>query len=146
MNHIYLQSLARVPEGSASSQPNCFKTADCCTSHGFSGAWNPGAQTQPRKNHLASHSIGTVFPEWEISGVKAKCWPHACQARVVKTKTLSNYCSYQALRSMGFSRREYWSGLPFPSPGDLPNPGIEPGSPALQTDALPSEPLGKPLR
>ena len=45
---------------------------------------------------------------------------------------------------MGFSRQEYWSGLPFPSPGDLPYPGIEPGSPALQTDALPSEPLGKP--
>ena len=41
---------------------------------------------------------------------------------------------------MGFSRQEYWSGLPFHSPGDLPNPGIEPGSPALQADALPSEP------
>ncbi|XDA72596.1 hypothetical protein R6Z07F_002877 [Ovis aries] len=46
---------------------------------------------------------------------------------------------------MGFSRQEYWSGLPFPSPGDRPNPGIELGSPALQTDALPSEPSGKPL-
>ena len=46
--------------------------------------------------------------------------------------------------SMGFSRQEYWSGLPFLSPGDLPNPGVEPGSPALQTNALPSEPLGKP--
>ena len=45
---------------------------------------------------------------------------------------------------MGFFRQEYWSELPFSSPGDLPNPGIEPGSPALQTDALPSEPLGKP--
>ena len=45
---------------------------------------------------------------------------------------------------MGFSRQEYWSGLPFPSPGDLPNPGVEPGSPAFQTDALSSEPLGKP--
>ena len=42
--------------------------------------------------------------------------------------------------SMGFSRQEYWSGLPFPSPGDLPNPGIKPGSPALQADALSSEP------
>ena len=52
--------------------------------------------------------------------------------------------TYQALWSMGFSRQEYWSGLPFHSPGDFPNPGIEPGSPALQTDALPSEPLGKP--
>ena len=46
---------------------------------------------------------------------------------------------------MGFSRQEYWSGLPFPSPGDLPNPGIEPRSPALQADALPSEPSGESL-
>ena len=45
---------------------------------------------------------------------------------------------------MGFSRQECWSGLPFPSLGDLPNPGIEPGSPALQADALSSEPPGKP--
>ena len=50
--------------------------------------------------------------------------------------------AYQAPWSMGFSRQEYWSGLPFPTPGELPNPGIEPGSPALQTDALLSEPLG----
>ena len=40
---------------------------------------------------------------------------------------------------MGFSRQEYWSGLPFPSPGDLPDPGIEPGSPALEADTLTSE-------
>ena len=45
---------------------------------------------------------------------------------------------------MGFSRQEYWSGLPFPSPGDLPNSGIKPGSPALQTDALTPESPGKP--
>ena len=50
---------------------------------------------------------------------------------------------YQVSLSMGFSRQEYWSGLPFPSPGDLPDPGIEPRSPALQADALPSEPPGK---
>ena len=50
----------------------------------------------------------------------------------------------QAPLFMGFSRQEYWSGLSFPSPGDLPNPGIEPGSPALQADALSSEPPGKP--
>ena len=49
----------------------------------------------------------------------------------------------QAPQSTEFSRQEYWSGLPFPSPGDFPNPGIEPGSPALQADALPSEPPGK---
>ena len=46
----------------------------------------------------------------------------------------------QASLSMGFPRQEYWSGLPFPSPGDLPDPGIEPGSPALQADSLLSEP------
>ena len=45
---------------------------------------------------------------------------------------------------MGFSRQEYWSGVPLPSPGDLPDPGIEPRSPAFQADALTSEPPGKP--
>ena len=45
---------------------------------------------------------------------------------------------------MGFSKQEYWSGLPFPSPGNLPDLGVEPRSPALQVDSLPSEPLGKP--
>ena len=48
--------------------------------------------------------------------------------------------AYQAPLSMRFSRQKYWSGLPFPSPGDLPNPGIEPGSPVLESDALTSEP------
>ena len=51
--------------------------------------------------------------------------------------------AYQVPPSMGFSRQEYWSGLPFPSLGDFPDPGIEPRSPALQADALPSEPPGK---
>ena len=51
--------------------------------------------------------------------------------------------AYQDPLSMGFSRQEYWSGLSFPSLGDLPNPGIEPGSPTLKADALLSEPPGK---
>ena len=50
----------------------------------------------------------------------------------------------QAPLPMGFARKEYWSGLPFPSPGDLPYPGIEPRSPALEADALTSEPPEKP--
>ena len=66
----------------------------------------------------------------------------------VKVKSLSRVrlfvtlwtVAYQASLSMGFSRQEYWSGLPFPSPGDLPDAGIEPGSPALEADALTSEP------
>ena len=57
----------------------------------------------------------------------ATAWTVACQAPL----------------SIGFSRQEYWSGLPFPSPGDLPNPGIEPGSPTLHTDSLTCEPPGK---
>ena len=51
--------------------------------------------------------------------------------------------AHQAPLSIGFSRQKYWSGLPFPSPGDLPDPGIEPRSPTLQADALTSEPPGK---
>ena len=70
----------------------------------------------------------------------------------VKVKSLSRVRLFatpwtvarQAPLSMGFSRQEYWSGLPFPSPGDLPNSGMEPGSPALQADSLLSEPPGKP--
>ena len=69
----------------------------------------------------------------------------------VKVKSLSHVrlfatpwtVAYQAPQSMEFSRQEYWSGLPFPSPRDLPDPGIEPGSPTLRADALPSEPPGK---
>ena len=70
----------------------------------------------------------------------------------VKVKSLSRVqlfvtpwtVAHQAPPSMGFSRQEYWSGVPFPSPEDLPNPGIEPRSPELQADALTSEPPGKP--
>ena len=70
----------------------------------------------------------------------------------VKVKLLSHVrlfaapwtVAHQAPPSMEFSRQEYWSALPFPSPGDLPVPGIEPRSPALQADALPTEPPGKP--
>ena len=66
----------------------------------------------------------------------------------VKVKSLSRVrlfvtpwtVAHQASPSMEFSRHEYWGGLPFPSPGDLPDPGIELRSPALQADALPSEP------
>ena len=79
------------------------------------------------------------------------CWVLGEKLKV-KVKLLSHVrlfvtpwtVPYQAPPSMEFSRQEYWSGLPFPSPGDLPDPGIEPGSPALQADALPSESPGKP--
>ena len=60
-------------------------------------------------------------------------WPHGL------------YVARQALLSMEFSRQEYWSGLPFPFPGHLPDPRIEPASPALQADSLPLSHQGSPL-
>ena len=70
----------------------------------------------------------------------------------VKVKSLSRVplfatpwtVAYQSPLSMGFFRQEYWSGLPFPSPGNFSDPGSEPGSPALQADSLLSEPPRKP--
>jgi len=59
-----------------------------------------------------------------------------CPALCNRTWTVAR----QAPLSMGFSKQEYWSGLPLPSPGDLPEAGIKPGSPILQADSLPSEP------
>ena len=60
------------------------------------------------------------------------------------TLAIPQTVAHQASLFMGFPRQEYWSGLPFPSAGDLPNPGIEPRSPTLQADALLSGPPGKP--
>ena len=92
---------------------------------------------------------------WASYGITSSLY---CNKRVksnkVKVKLLSRVqlfatpwtVAYQAPPSMGFPRQECWSGLPFPSPGDLPDPGVEPRSPALLAEALLSEPPGKPLR
>ena len=60
------------------------------------------------------------------------------------TRSCQTVCDAMDYASMQFSRPEYWSGKPFPCPGDFPNAGIEPRSPALQADSLPTEPPGKP--
>ena len=87
----------------------------------------------------------------------SRCWApsfiyiHEIRLLSLEVKSLSRVllimtpwtATYQAPPSMGFSRQEYWSGVPLPSPGDLPDPGIEPRSPTLQTDTLPSEPQRK---
>ena len=73
---------------------------------------------------------GSERSEVEVTQLCPTLQPHGLVAR-------------QAPLSMEFSRPEYWSGDPFPSPGDLPNPGIEPRSPTLQEDSLPAEPPGK---
>ena len=80
-------------------------------------------------------------------------WPHqqaqgASISITIWGESISRSVVFDFLKphglSVGFSRQEYWSGLSFPSPGDVPNPGIEPKSPALQVDTLPSEQPGKP--
>ena len=80
-----------------------------------------------------------TFFKWTKVNVKVKSL--SCVQLFASSWTVA----YQSPQSMEFSRQEYWSGLPFPSPGDLPNPGIEPRSPTLQADALLSEPPGKSL-
>ena len=74
---------------------------------------------------------------WLLSKVEVKLLSHVRLFATLWT------VAQQAPLSMGFSRQEYWSGLLFPSPGDLPDPGIEPRSPPLQAEALTSEPPGK---
>ena len=98
--------------------------------------------TLPTKVHLVK---AMVFPvvmygceSWTVKKVKVKS---LSRVRLFVTPWT---IAHQAPPSLGFSRQEYWSGLPFPSPGDLPDPGIKPRSPALQADTLTSEPPGKP--
>ena len=94
-------------------------------------------------NEVYSHLISSKsiflkqrFPEMKV---KAKSLRHVWFSATPWT------VAYQDPLSMEFSRQEYWSGFPFPPPGDLPDRGIEPRSPALQADTLSSEPLGKPF-
>ena len=103
-----------------------------------------GQPPMPLCDHLSlitcsSFSDGTLIshpPGWKWK------WSRSVMSDSATLWTVA----YQASPSMGFSRQEYWSGLPFPSPGDLPDPGIKPRSPTLQADALPSEPLREASR
>ena len=89
-------------------------------------------------------SLGKQKESWEISTFTTYLkWSEVAQL-CPTLWTPGRTVAYQAPLSMGFSRQEHWSGLPFPSPGDLPKPGIEPGPPILQAVTLPSEPPGKP--
>ena len=81
--------------------------------------------------HIVSYTFNNIY---ESESEVAQSCPNLCDPMDSSPPGFSVH---------GISRQEYWSGLTFPSPGDLPNPGIESGSPALKTDALPSEPPGK---
>ena len=69
----------------------------------------------------------------------------SCSLSQIWLTVIPQTVACQAPLSMGFSRQEYWNGLPFPSPEDLPNTGIEPGSPTFQANSLPFDPPGKPI-
>ena len=89
-----------------------------------------------RSTHIIWGRTLTAFYEFGgLGGLVAKSCPTLATPWTV---------AHQALLSMGFCRQEYWSVLLFPSPGDLPNSGVEPRSPVLQVDSLPAEPQGKP--
>ena len=103
----------------------------------FSSTWmglEVIALSQLERQRQISHNITYM---WNLK------WKVKSLSRVQLFVTLWTVV-YRTTQSMEFSRQEYWSGLPFPSPGEFPNPGIKPRSPALQADTLLSEPPGKP--
>ena len=80
----------------------------------------------------------------EATGKKKQCTAELMRLKERVSSSVASDSSQPHGLSMGFSRQEHWSGLSFPSPGDLPDPGIEPGSPSIQTDFSPAELPGKP--
>ena len=89
----------------------------------------PGLLEHFRKNFESAR-------QWQLNSLNSVKWKSLIFAQLFATPWTT--------QSMGFSRPEYWRGWPFPSPGDLPSPGIKPRSPALQVDSLPAEPQEKP--
>ena len=132
--------------------------------------WSPALQVdslpaepqgKPKNTGVGCHSLlQGIFPtqglnpgllhfRWILYQLSNKGSPILCMCvshSVMSDSVISWTTACQAPLCMGFCRKEYWSGLPFPSPGDLPNPGIKPGSPALPADSLPSGLPGKPYK
>ena len=76
--------------------------------------------------------------------INLEAYKSVSEVKEVNTFATLWTAAFQTLLSMGFSRQEYWSGVPCPPPGDLPYPGVKPGSPALQADSLPLSYLRRP--
>ena len=131
---------------------SCSVTSNCLRPQGVYSPWNsPGQNTAVGKSesevtqscpilcNLREYAVHGILQARILQWVKVKVKSPSCVWLIVTPWTVA--C--QAPLSLGFSRQEYWSGLPCASPGDLPNPRIEPRSPELQVDSLLSEPPGK---
>ena len=109
-----------------------------------------GWQNKPPLSTSETHTKLCAQPTWHRARANSRN-PLSPSESHYENVLVSELClfvtpqsiAHQASLSMEFSRQEYWSGLPFPSPGDLPDPGMEPRSPAFQEDSLPSEPPRK---
>ena len=102
----------------------------------------------PPPGDLLNPGIELRYPKLQADSLPSELPRKPLNSPEVKWKSLSRvwlFVTLWTIQSMEFSKPEYWSGLPFPSPGDLPNRGIEPRSLTLQADSLPAEPRGKPL-
>ena len=99
----------------------------CCKEQYCIGTWNVRSMNQGKLEVVKQEMARVNVDILGISELKMD-WKWLSRVQLFVTPWT---VAYQPPPSMGFSRQEYWSGLPFPSPGDLPDPGIEPGSPAL---------------
>ena len=99
--------------------------------------------SQPRDLNRVSCIAGRGFYHLDFPGPSGKSKRENYHVKVKVTSDSVTPWTVQSMESMEFSRPEYWSGQLFPSPGDLPNPGIKPRSPTLQEESLPAEPQGK---
>ena len=106
--------------------------------------WAPWKLSLQRRTYLTSYSKSPAHEQLPFR--EHVCSPHNGYIVLYCDILIQIHSLYiHTILSRKFSRPEYWSGLPSLSPGDLPNPGIEPGSPALQADSLPAELSGKPF-
>ena len=124
--------------------------------YGFSRQEHWSGLPFPIPGYLPNTGIEPASPPWQaVSWIAGRFFTVEPPAKpIVKVKVLFTQscltlcdpmdCSPPGFSAMGFSSQEYWNGLPFPSPGVRPNPGIKPGSPALQADSLPTELPGTP--
>ena len=104
--------------------------------------WQPNRLRPPWDSPGKNTGVGCHFL---LQCMKVKSESEVANLSRVRLLATPWTAAYQAPQSTGFSRQGYWSGMPLPSPGDLPNPGIELGSPTLQADTLPPDPPGKIL-